>query len=254
MLTNSKDSAQNIFDRTCEHLKTWGKCTDKIKLYIYKLESKNVSEKLGYESNTKMYKEIIKHAKQHKSTIYDFRNSALMEIELGLVHGDLATETLLILKQNTRTAEERNRVMEIAYKHCEEGKSPTKKIILKAIDDYYEECDMLERQKIASLKESSKKESTKNYDTESDDDDDNESDDDDDDDDDDTESEDNYIHPKKYGRNIVKRFGAEKAEKLIDMLVAGSSKALNNEYWAIRETYNKKEWQDIIDGIEDAIE
>ena len=254
MSSSSKDKAQKIFDRTCENLKTWGKCTDTTKRDIYELESKNVSEELDYESNTKMYKEIIKHVKQHKSTIYDFRNSALVEIELDLVHGTLATETLLTVKQNTRTTEERKRVMDIAYEYCEEGEHPTKKIILQAIDDYNEECDMLERQKNASLKESSKIESTENYDTESDDvytesdDDDTES------DDDDTESDDVYIPPKKYGRESVKRLGADKAEKLIDMLVAGSYKEVTREYLKIRETYEKKQWQAIIDGIEAAFE
>ena len=288
MANLNKEKAQALFDEGIKGIHDWGNHTTNIKRIMYLLLKGNAYIALKYKSHAALFKDLFKDSGLHRSTLYDYLNAIKMEIELGLEHGYFATETLLALKQNIGTTEERKRVMEIADESCKEGEYPTKKMILQAIEKYEEECNEAEEQEMASLRAASKKDGVvADDDTESEEDDVEEKEappirkpaikqtDEEyqaeidkhlksksntklkpkvDSDDIAEIDDDNWISPKKYGRDSVLKLGAENAEILANMLIGVSKKSLRIEYKKIRKLYPDGNSKRVAQGIFAAIE
>lgn len=85
-----------------------------------------------------LIKSLAKSSKKHRSTLNDMANAALIEIEMGLLHGAMSTDALVALKQST-TEEIRPAILTLAKQSCNEKQNfPTKRMITKAKSLFFE--------------------------------------------------------------------------------------------------------------------
>ena len=128
----SADEASKIFKEVIHRIKKWKKEEIAIKEIVYKLILTNAYSVLGYKNQREMLKGIQNATSLDRSTINDYKNVALIEIEQDLKPGEWDTETVLTFRSKTT---DRDRKI-LRFLLDKEEVPITKKIVLEKKEQY----------------------------------------------------------------------------------------------------------------------
>ncbi|TSA37780.1 MAG: hypothetical protein D4R63_12240 [Methylococcaceae bacterium] len=133
-----KEEAQELFDDAFKRIGVWGTETSYIKLCMYKLCFGNAYIALGCKTHEVLFKALFRESGLHRTTLNNYKNAVILEVELGLEHNLVSTDALVELKKNTNRIG-RKKIWEIAKELCEDEKIPTKGLIRQAKLKFEEE-------------------------------------------------------------------------------------------------------------------
>ena len=136
----SEDAASTLLSETITSIINWDKQSSQVRQHFYDLVRGDAFLALKYKSENKLFRYLCELSSHHRSTLYDYKNAALMEVELELEHGKLSVSALLELKSKT-TPETRKEIWPLVEQIChfdEKNPTPTRAIIAKAKNHHWE--------------------------------------------------------------------------------------------------------------------
>jgi len=132
--------ALDLFDETYVAIQKWDEQSINIRRCFYGLIRGDAFVELKkFDSEKELFKELCNLSTLHRSTLYDYKNAALIEVELCLEHGRISVNALLELKKDT-TEESRKEIWLVVENMCrfdEKNPTPTKAIIAQAKKYYH---------------------------------------------------------------------------------------------------------------------
>ena len=134
-----EESAQQLYFKTLDAIHKLDEDKQDVRRCFYDLICGDAYIPLGFKSEKKLFQTLCELSRLNRSTLYDYKNAALMEVELEIEHGLVSVDALTKLKENT-TEESRKEIWPIVEQLChfdEKRTIPTADMVMKAKKHHY---------------------------------------------------------------------------------------------------------------------